>query len=44
MKKTLKKSPYATFSAEPIKAPNPTKPGPKSDIKKGRDLRAKGAR
>lgn len=45
MKKSIKKSPYATFSLEPIKAVNPTKNHIKSRVYKkahGGDLRAKG--
>lgn len=44
MKNTVKKSPYQTFSAEPIKAPNPCKSCPKASVTKGKDLRVKGGK
>lgn len=44
MKNTVKKSPYQTFSSEPIKAPNPPKPGPKASCIKGGDIRVKGGK
>ena len=42
MKNTVKKSPYATFSAEPVKAPFPDTHSPKANSIKGSDLRVKG--
>lgn len=45
MKKSIKASPYGSFSTEPIKAPVKPKNQPKSTIEKktfGGDLRAKG--
>ncbi len=44
MKNTVKKSPYQTFSTEPIKAPNPSKNGPKASASKGGDMRVKGGK
>lgn len=44
LKNTVKKSPYATFSMKPIKAPNIEKNATKAITTKGADLRVKGAR